>query len=97
MPCEIYRDLEVPSGKKTVLNVKASYHAHGDWQLRVRAGNKVIYDQIVGNSQVKEQWLEFDLDLSEYAGKKIPLVLENKANDWRNEFGYWGSIEVVSK
>ena len=63
----------------------------------MRAGNEVIYDKIVGNSEVKEQWLEFDLDLSEYAGKKIPLVLENKANDWRNEFGYWGSIEVVSK
>ncbi len=97
VPCEIYRELEVPSGKKTVLKVKASYHAHGDWQLRVRAGKKVIYDQIVGNSEVKDQWLEFDLDLSEYAGKKIPLVLENKANDWRNEFGYWGSIKVVSK
>ena len=97
VPCEIYRELEVPSGKKTILKVKASYHAHGDWQLRVRAGNKVIYDQIVGNSEVKDQWLEFDLDLSDYAGKKIPLVLENKANDWRNEFGYWGSIKVVSK
>ena len=94
--CEIYRDLKVPSDKKTVLRVRASYHAHGDWQLRVRAGKDVIYDKIVGNSQVKDQWLEFDLDLSGYAGKTIPLVLENKANNWANEFGYWSSIKVVS-
>ena len=97
VPCEIYRELKVPSGKKTVLRVRASYHAHGDWQLRVRAGKEVIYDKIVGNTQVKGQWLEFDVDLSDYAGKTIPLVLENKANNWANEFGYWSSIEVVSK
>ena len=97
IPCEIYRDLEVPTGKKTSLKVKASYHAHGDWQIRVKADGKIIHDQIVGNSAVKSQWLELDLDLSSYAGKKIPIVIENKANDWRNEFGYWGAIEVVSK
>ena len=97
IPCEIYRDLEVPTDKKTSLKVKASYHAHGDWQIRVKADGKIIHDQIVGNSAVKSQWLELDLDLSSYAGKKIPIVIENKANDWRNEFGYWGAIEVVSK
>ncbi len=96
VPCEIYRELKVPAGKKTLLKVRASYHAHGDWQLRVRAGKDFIYDKIVGNTQVKGQWLEFDVDLSEYAGKTIPLVLENKANNWANEFGYWSSIEVVS-
>ena len=95
--CEIYRELKVPSGKKTVLKVRASYHAHGDWQLRVRAGKDLIYDKVVGNAQVKDQWLEFDLDLSAYAGRTIPLVLENKANNWANEFGYWSSIKVVSK
>ncbi len=97
VPCEIYRDLEVPTGKKTSLKVKASYHAHGDWQIRVKADGKVIHDQIVGYTAVRSQWLELNLDLSDYAGKKIPIVIENRANDWRNEFGYWGSIEVVSK
>ena len=94
---EIYRELEVPTGKKTSLKVKASYHAHGDWQIRVKADGKVIHDQIVGYTAVQSQWLELNLDLSDYAGKKIPIVIENRANDWRNEFGYWGSIKVVSK
>ena len=97
IPCEIYRELEVPKGKKTSLKVKASYHAHGDWQIRVKADGKVIHDQIVGYTAVQSQWLELNLDLSDYAGQKIPIIIENKANDWRNEFGYWGSIEVVSK
>ena len=63
VPCEIYRELEVPTGKKTSLKVKASYHAHGDWQIRVKADGKIIHDQIVGYTAVQSQWLELDLDL----------------------------------
>ena len=33
---------------------------------------------------------------TKFAGQRIELTLENGANDWRYEFGYWGSIEVVS-
>ncbi|MFT6575271.1 MAG: hypothetical protein ACJA16_003471, partial [Akkermansiaceae bacterium] len=42
-------------------------------------------------------WLDLEIDLSKFAGKSLDLILENKANNWMNEFGYWGSIKVVTK
>ena len=27
----------------------------------------------------------------------IELTIENAANDWRNEFGYWDSIQIVTE
>lgn len=36
-PCYLVRELEVPRGKKTLLQLKVSHHPHGDWQLRVLA------------------------------------------------------------
>lgn len=97
MPCVLYRHLDVPKNKTTRLKIKASYHPHGNWQLRVLANNKVIHDQIVSYESVKSEWLELDIDLSQFAGKHVDLEIENRANDWSWEFGFWGKVEVVTK
>ncbi|MEM7011725.1 MAG: PVC-type heme-binding CxxCH protein [Verrucomicrobiota bacterium] len=94
MPCVLYRTLDVPDGKSTKLNIRASYHAHGNWQLRVLANKEVIHDQIVSYETVKSEWLELEIDLSKYAGKSVNLELENRANDWAWEFGFWGSVAI---
>ncbi len=96
-PCRLTRHLDVPKGKKTALKIRASYHPHGDWQLRVLAGKEVLADQIVSSQTVKDEWLTLEIDLSRFAGKHIDLTLENRANDWKNEFGYWGSVKVISQ
>jgi len=57
----------------------------------------VLHDQIVSAKTVKTEWLDLEIDLSKFAGKSINLILENKANNWMAEFGYWGSIQVVSE
>jgi hypothetical protein len=95
-PCIISQHLDIPEGESTHLKLRASYHPHGDWQLRVLVGKEVLIDQIVSYATVKDEWLTLDVDLSRFAGKHVELVIENRANDWMNEFGYWGSIEVVS-
>ena len=87
----------VAKGKSTHLKIRASYHPHGDWKLRVRVGKKILAEQIVSYETVKEEWLNLDIDLSEFAGQNIELIVENGANDWNNEFGYWGSIKVVQE
>lgn len=96
-PCAIFRDLDVPEGARTYLAVRASYHPHGDWQLRVLVGDDVLADRIVSYETVKDEWLDLEVDLTKYAGTNIRVLLENRANDWTNEFGYWGSIKVVSE
>ena len=97
IPCSLYREVKVPKEGKTRVKIRASYHPHGDWQLRVRAGRDILADQIVSYATVKEEWLDLEVDLSAYTGKTIELNVENVANDWRNEFGYWGKVEVVGE
>ncbi|MDB4684450.1 hypothetical protein OAF68_02175 [Akkermansiaceae bacterium] len=96
-PCSLKRELQVPKGKSTRLKIRCSYHPHGDWQLRVLANSKVLHDQIVSFKTVKSEWLELEVDLSKFAGQKINLTLENRPNDWRNEFGFWHSVQITSK
>ena len=96
-PCSLKRELQVPKGKSTRLKIRCSYHPHGDWQLRVLANSKVLHDQIVSFKTVKSEWLELEVDLSKFAGQKIDLTLENRPNDWRNEFGFWHSVQITSK
>ena len=97
MPCVLSRHLDVPKGKTTTLKIRTSYHPHGNWQLRILANKKVIHDQIVSYETVKSEWLELDLDLSEFAGQHLDLEIENRANDWSWEFAFWGSIKIVSE
>ena len=68
-----------------------------DWQLRVLAGEEVLADQIVGSETVNGEWLNIDVDLTRFAGSTIKLTLENRANDWMDEFGFWGSVKIVSE
>jgi putative membrane-bound dehydrogenase-like protein len=96
-PCYLVRELEVPKGKKTLLQLKVSHHPHGDWQLRILAGEEVLVDRVVSAETVTDEWLEVVVDLSRFAGKKIRLRIENRANNWRNEWAYWHEVKVVSR
>ena len=94
-PCVLKRKLSVPKGKSTFLKTRVSYHAHGDWQLRILANKDVLHDQIINFNNIKEQWLELKIDLTKYAGKDIELTLENRANNWAWEFGFWSYVKIT--
>lgn len=91
-PCTLTRKLQIPKGKTTTLKIRGSYHPHGDWQLRVLADKDVLADQIVSYKNIQEEWFNLGVDLSRFGGKTITLSVENRANDWMNEFGYWPSV-----
>ena len=93
----LVRNLSVPADKKTTLKIRASYHPHGDWRLKVTVARKLLLNQIVSYETVQDEWLEVEVDLSVFAGASAEIIIENQANNWQNEFGYWGSIEVVSE
>jgi len=95
IPCSLYREYAVPAKGTTTLKIRASYHPHGNWLLRVKADQDILAKQLVSYETVKDEWLNLEVDLTPYAGKTIELNVENVANDWKNEFGYWGSIEIV--
>ncbi len=95
--CQLVRSLEIPRGQQTHLNMRVSHHPHGDWQLRVLVNDDVLVDKIVDAKAVSEEWLDLDVDLSQYAGKQVQVAIENKANNWSNEWAYWNYIKIVSE
>ncbi|MFZ9088793.1 MAG: PVC-type heme-binding CxxCH protein [Planctomycetaceae bacterium] len=99
IPCTLWnQSAEIPENGQTALKLRVSHHPHGDWQLRVSVNGKVLADQIVGPNTVgPDEWMNLSVDLTEFAGQKIKLSLENKANDWRNEWAYWNRIEIVNE
>jgi putative membrane-bound dehydrogenase-like protein len=97
-PSELFRELEVPNNKKTQLSMRVSHHPHGDWQLRVSVSGEVIADTIVGAKTVGDrEWLDVKVDLSRFAGKKIQLTIENRPNNWANEWAYWNHVEIITE
>jgi putative membrane-bound dehydrogenase-like protein len=88
------RELDVPAGKRTVLSFNAAAHEKGDWELRAWIDGKLINKQLIDKSG--SRWKEVTLDLTPYAGKRVNVRLENAANGWSWEFGYWNDIRITS-
>jgi putative membrane-bound dehydrogenase-like protein len=96
-PSHLHRKLKVPADMSTQLKLRVSHHPHGDWQLKVLVDGKPLTDQIIGSKTVaKDEWKNVSVDLTPFAGKTIDLAIENRANDWFNEWAYWNSVKVVS-
>ena len=95
--CTLWRTLEVPAGKKTVLNLVVGHHEQGDWILLVKVNDREVLRQSVGRSTTQNGWLPVRLDLSDYAGQNIKLDLVNQPSDWAYEAAYWAEINIVSQ
>ena len=95
-PSILKRKVRAKDFKGKGLHLEVSHHPHGDWRLVVRVNKKVMADRIVSSKTVnyKGEWLEFDVDLSEFEGKDIIIQLENWPTGWHNEFAYWHQINV---
>lgn len=93
-PATIERTIDVPAGKRTVLVFEVASHDQGDWELRVYAAGKLLKKQVIGHDGAR--WKEVSVDLSPFAGSKVPVRLENKANNWDWEFGYWSDLRLTS-
>jgi hypothetical protein len=87
----------VPADLKTRLVVEASHHDNADWQLVVRADGKTLLDREVSAKTAADGWLSATVDLTPFAGKQIEVELENRPTGWSNEFGYWGTVDIISE
>jgi hypothetical protein len=91
-PSAILRTLAVPAGGAT-LRFGVAAHERGDWELRVFAGRELLQKQLV--DRAGGTWKEITIDLKRFAGQSVDIRLENAANGWNFEFGYWSAIEVT--
>ncbi len=91
-PCALERTMTVPAGGG-VLRFAAAAHDQGDWELRVLVDGRAVHRQTIDRSG--SRWKEVSVDLTPYAGRSVAIRLENAANGWSFEFGYWAGVELA--
>jgi len=91
-PASIERTITLPKAEHVSLRFQAAAHEGGDWELRVYDGAAVLHRATVKPGA--QLWSQFDIDLTPFAGRTLKLRLENAANGWNNEFGYWSDLEI---
>ncbi|MCL2743409.1 MAG: ADP-ribosylglycohydrolase family protein [Planctomycetaceae bacterium] len=94
VPCALERRIDVPANKKTVLKAVVSNHQEFDWELVIRVNGSVQKTVTIDKELTKGGWAEVDFDLTPFAGSSVQVELENKANGWMCEAGYWSKIAV---
>lgn len=91
-PAALVRKLTLPPGGRATLRFKVAAHEQGDWELRVKADGELLHKQTVTHDGPR--WREVRLDVSALAGRMVILRLENAANNWSWEFGYWADLRI---
>ncbi len=97
IPCVLSKSVDVPVGKKTTLILGVAHDPRGDWILIVKADGQQIAKKKIGKSTSQNGWTTVTVDLSGRAGKSVNLDLENHANGWSWETGYWSEITIEHK
>jgi len=95
--CQLSRELTLDAAKKSILRLTIGHHPEGDWALIVAVDGKHVTRKMVGKETAKDGWMQTEVDLSDFAGKKIKLELINQPTGWAFEGGYWAEIAVVSE
>jgi WD40 repeat protein len=92
LAASLEREFPLPARKRAALEFSVASSTLGDWELRVLLDGKLCLRRLVaGNGR---EWLPVRVDLSEFAGKKVRVRLENFASDWQYEFGYWSDMAL---
>ncbi len=96
-PCTIYGEFELPAGQKSKLELTVANDSRdGDFQLEVVVNGKQVLEQVISDDSTVDGWADFSIDLSKFAGKKIKVLLVNRANNWQWEYAYYAKAEIVS-
>jgi hypothetical protein len=91
-PAALVRSLVLPPDSKATLRFSVAAHEQGDWELRVKADGELLLKQTVKHDG--QRWQEVKLNLNALAGRRVVLRLENAANNWLWEFGYWADLTL---
>jgi hypothetical protein len=82
----------VPAGGSPKIQLEVASHPKGNWLLRVYAGDSKLLEESI---DTKGQWNIKTIDVKDYAGKSVTLRIENAANDWAYEAGYFHAISIA--
>lgn len=87
----------IPKDQKTTLVIEVSHDERGDWRLLAGGRGERLLDEMISKESCPDGWATFRVDLSKFAGQEVEVQVWNQANNWAWEFGYWGSVRIVSE
>jgi len=96
-PCTLSTITTLPTAAKVTLRLSVAPHEKGDWQLVVNVNGEQRHQSIIKRNGNNVEWRDVVVDLSNFAGQSVTIELQNKANDWSNEFGYWNAAEIMAE
>jgi outer membrane protein assembly factor BamB len=67
--------VEIPAGRKTTLRLRFGNSQDRQWALTVRAANQPLLEQLVEDAGSNNGWREAIVDLTPFAGQRIPVQL----------------------
>ncbi len=65
-----------------------------DWILDVMVDGKYLDYKVISWKNKECKWIRFEYDLSEFAGKKVGIILQNRAKEWYWEQAFWTEIKI---
>lgn len=74
-PIRFLRVIDVPRDRKTTLRLRYGNLPDRKWQLSLRAGAQTLHEQLVEDAGSANGWRESVIDLTPWAGQKLPLEL----------------------
>jgi len=95
--CQLFKEVSLPAGRKSILHLTVGHHPNGDWLLIVNAGGREILRKSIDKETAPDGWTNVEADLSDFAGKKVKIELINQPTGWSFEAGYWARIHLDSQ
>ncbi|MCC6795182.1 MAG: ADP-ribosylglycohydrolase family protein [Candidatus Hydrogenedentes bacterium] len=90
-PAAMTASFHVPAGGRPELRIDTASAKQGDYVLKVFINNEPKIEKII---DTKGEWTTVTFDLMPYTNKDIDIRIENAANGWSYEAGYFGTVTV---
>lgn len=90
-PAAIVASFHVPAGGRPMLAIDTASDTKGDYLLKVFINNEPKIERII---DTKGEWTTVAFDLMSYTNKDIDVRVENCANGWSYEAGYFAEIKI---
>ncbi|HTI50510.1 MAG TPA: PQQ-binding-like beta-propeller repeat protein, partial [Planctomycetaceae bacterium] len=93
-PLVFTHELRIEPGRRPRLVVMAGHESTEKWTLRIHTGGRVILAAPVDSKAVRNNWGRWEVDLSEFAGQSIRVVVEQHCTE-KPAWAFWKQLEIV--
>ncbi len=88
-------EFDIPAGRKTSLKLRVGNQPERRWLLGVRVENRLLLEKTIEDPTSNNGWHEFTVDLTPFAGRRVPIQLLHSAPKQHHTEVLWKRATVV--